>query len=104
MPRVDIPAKVTGGAAYVQDMRLPGMLHARVVRPPHPGARLVALDTGAVESMPGVRQGGARRQLPRRGGGAGIPGDQGDARAGRGRAMAGGGRRPCRRRPTSSPI
>src|SRR6266446_685675 len=34
VPRVDIPAKVTGGAAYVQDMRLPGMLHARIVRPP----------------------------------------------------------------------
>jgi len=33
-PRVDIPAKVTGGAAYVHDLRLPGMLHARVVRPP----------------------------------------------------------------------
>ena len=36
MPRVDIPAKVTGGAAYVQDLRLPGMVHARVVRPPSP--------------------------------------------------------------------
>ncbi len=54
--RVDIPAKLTGGAAYVQDFRLPGMLHARVVRPPHPGARLAALDSGSVEKMPGVRQ------------------------------------------------
>jgi len=52
--RVDIPAKVTGGAAYVQDMRLPGMVHARVVRPSGPGARLEALDSGAVERMPGV--------------------------------------------------
>ena len=41
-PRVDIPAKVTGGAAYVQDLRLPGMLHARVVRPPRRGARSLA--------------------------------------------------------------
>ena len=40
VPRVDIPAKVTGGAAYVQDMRLPGMVHARVVRPPSYGAQL----------------------------------------------------------------
>src|ERR1700734_976392 len=40
VPRVDIPAKVTGGAAYVQDMRLPGMLHARLVRPPSYGAEL----------------------------------------------------------------
>ena len=52
--RIDIPAKVTGGAAYVQDMRLPGMLHARVVRPPGYGARLVQLETGDIEKMTGV--------------------------------------------------
>ena len=54
IPRVDIPAKVTGGAAYVQDMRLPGMVHARVVRPPGYGAELIAIDNAAVEKMPGV--------------------------------------------------
>jgi len=54
MSRVDIPAKVTGGAAYVQDLRLPGMVHARVVRPPSYGARLRELQTAAVEKMPGV--------------------------------------------------
>ncbi|MHC2433877.1 xanthine dehydrogenase family protein molybdopterin-binding subunit [Bradyrhizobium sp. USDA 4451] len=54
VPRVDIPAKVTGGAAYVQDMRLPGMVHARVVRPPGYGAQLTECDTGAIEKMPGV--------------------------------------------------
>ena len=54
VPRVDIPAKVTGGAAYVQDMRLPGMVHARIVRPPSYGAQLTACDTSAVEKMPGV--------------------------------------------------
>jgi CO/xanthine dehydrogenase Mo-binding subunit len=54
MPRVDIPAKVTGGVAYVQDLRLPGMLHARVVRPPSYAARLRAVDAAAVERMPGV--------------------------------------------------
>src|SRR6202163_3383421 len=54
VPRVDIPAKVTGGAAYVQDMRLPGMVHARVVRPPSYGAQLTDCDTSAVEQMPGV--------------------------------------------------
>jgi nicotinate dehydrogenase subunit B len=53
-PRVDIPAKVTGGAAYVQDMRLPGMVHARVVRPPSYGAQLSECDTSAVEKLPGV--------------------------------------------------
>jgi nicotinate dehydrogenase subunit B len=54
VPRVDIPAKVTGGAAYVQDMRLPGMVHARVVRPPSYGAELTACDSAGVEKLPGV--------------------------------------------------
>ena len=54
VPRVDIPAKVTGGAAYVQDMRLPGMVHARAVRPPSYGAQLTECDTSAIEKMPGV--------------------------------------------------
>jgi len=52
--RVDIPAKVTGGAAYVQDLRLPGMVHARVVRPPSYGAEVTACDAARVEKMPGV--------------------------------------------------
>jgi nicotinate dehydrogenase subunit B len=54
LPRLDIPAKVTGGAIYVQDLRLPGMLHARVVRPPSYSAQLVAVETGPIEHMAGV--------------------------------------------------
>ena len=54
VPRVDIPAKVTGGAAYVQDMRPAGMVHARVVRPPSYGAELTECNTSVVEKMPGV--------------------------------------------------
>ena len=54
MHRVDIPAKVTGGAAYVQDMRLPGMLHARVVRPPSYGAQLRSADIDGAAKTPGV--------------------------------------------------
>jgi nicotinate dehydrogenase subunit B len=54
VPRVDIPAKITGGAAYVQDMRLPGMVHARIVRPPSYGAQLTECETSAVEKLPGV--------------------------------------------------
>jgi len=53
IPRVDIPAKVTGGQAYVQDMRLPGMVHARIVRPPSYDAQLTECDTSAVEKLPG---------------------------------------------------
>lgn len=54
LPRVDIPAKLTGGQAYVQDMRLPGMLHARAIRQPSVGAKLLDFDTGPIEKMPGV--------------------------------------------------
>jgi len=53
-PRIDIPAKVTGGAAFVQDMRLPGMVHGRVVRPPRYGARLESFDEARIKAMPGV--------------------------------------------------
>ncbi len=54
LPRVDIPAKLTGAAAYVQDLRLPGMLHARIVRQPSAGAVLLGLDDGPVLAMRGV--------------------------------------------------
>jgi nicotinate dehydrogenase subunit B len=52
--RIDIPAKMTGGAAFVQDVRLPGMLHGRVVRPPRYGASLVSFDEARIRAMPGV--------------------------------------------------
>jgi nicotinate dehydrogenase subunit B len=54
LPRIDLPAKLTGAEAYVHDIRLPGMLHGRVVRPPRYGARLVQLDEAAAKAMPGV--------------------------------------------------
>lgn len=54
LPRVDIPAKLTGQEIYVQDLRLDGMAHARIVRPPSYGATLRSVDTAPVEKMPGV--------------------------------------------------
>ena len=45
---------MTGGAAFVQDLRLPGMLHGRVVRPPRYGAKLESFDEAKVKAMPGV--------------------------------------------------
>jgi CO/xanthine dehydrogenase Mo-binding subunit len=54
IPRFDIPNKVTGGVAYAQDMRLPGMMHGRIVRPPRPGSKLDSVDEAAVKAMPGV--------------------------------------------------
>ncbi|MDB5992270.1 MAG: aldehyde dehydrogenase [Herbaspirillum sp.] len=62
MPRVDIPAKATGELTYVHDMRLPGMLHGRVVRPPYAGIdsgdfighSLLAVDRESIAHLPGI--------------------------------------------------
>jgi len=61
-PRVDIPAKATGKGNFVHDVRLPGMLHGRVVRPPyagfdhgdHVGNSLLAIDENSVSHIEGV--------------------------------------------------
>src|SRR6185437_13355387 len=53
-PRIDIPAKVVGETAFIQDLRLPGMVHARVVRPPSYHARLRSLETTPLLHLPGV--------------------------------------------------
>jgi nicotinate dehydrogenase subunit B len=52
--RLDLPAKVTGEPVYVADLVLPGMLHARVLRPARPGAVLAELDEEPVRALPGV--------------------------------------------------
>lgn len=52
--RRNIPPKFTDTPSYVQDLRLPGMLHARVVRPPSPRAELVSIDEAGVKKLPGV--------------------------------------------------
>jgi xanthine dehydrogenase YagR molybdenum-binding subunit len=54
-PRLDGRLKVTGRARYTADVNLPGMLHARIVRSPHPHARVRKIDTSAAERAPGVR-------------------------------------------------
>src|SRR4051812_45289288 len=43
VPRRELPAKIAGKASYVHDMVLPGMLHARILRPPRPFAKLVSI-------------------------------------------------------------
>lgn len=63
VPRVDIPAKVSGEQVFVHDMRVPGMLHGRVVRPPYAGAdhgdfignTLESVDESSIAHIPGVR-------------------------------------------------
>ena len=56
IPRVDIPAKVTGQFEYAQDVRLPGMLHARVVRADELGARLQSVDDSQAWKVSGFVQ------------------------------------------------
>ncbi|MDH4189801.1 MAG: molybdopterin-dependent oxidoreductase, partial [Betaproteobacteria bacterium] len=53
VPRLDVEAKLTG-AAFIHDIELPGMLHARVLRPPSYSARLVSLDADRLRSLAGV--------------------------------------------------
>jgi CO/xanthine dehydrogenase Mo-binding subunit/CO/xanthine dehydrogenase FAD-binding subunit len=55
VPRTDAVPKVTGAAQYVADLHFPGMLHAAVLRSPHPHARIVSIDTSAAVAMPGVK-------------------------------------------------
>jgi CO/xanthine dehydrogenase Mo-binding subunit len=56
-PRIDLEAIVTGRTRYVQDLAPPGVLHARVVRPPSPSARLTSLDTDRLGDVTVVRDG-----------------------------------------------
>jgi len=55
LPRPDVPAKCSGRHVYVHDFTLPGMLHARVIRPPAIGATLVAVDESPVRAIPDVQ-------------------------------------------------
>jgi isoquinoline 1-oxidoreductase len=52
--RMDGDEKVTGAAKYAADIRLPGMLYARILRPPMHGATLTQADASAAEKLPGV--------------------------------------------------
>ena len=53
VPRKDIPGKMTGEFTYIQDVRVPGMLHGRVVRPYGVGARLLSVDESGLKEIPG---------------------------------------------------
>jgi CO/xanthine dehydrogenase Mo-binding subunit len=55
VPRKDALAKITGAAKYAGDLRLPGTLHACILRPPAQGLTLASADTAAAERVPGVR-------------------------------------------------
>jgi nicotinate dehydrogenase subunit B len=55
VPRPDVPAKVTGRHGYVHDLKLPRMVHARVIRPPAIGATLVSVNESSIATIPGAR-------------------------------------------------
>ncbi|MBI4266479.1 MAG: xanthine dehydrogenase family protein molybdopterin-binding subunit [Acidobacteria bacterium] len=55
VPRIDAYERVTGRAIYTRDVRLPGMLYGRVLRSPHPHARIRGIDTSRAKALPGVR-------------------------------------------------
>ena len=54
VPRRDLPAKLTGEAKYAADVQLPGMLVGKILRSPHPHAKIVSVDALEVEGMDGI--------------------------------------------------
>ena len=54
LARPDVPAKCTGSFTYMQDFSLPGMVHARVIRPPAIGAKLVSVDEFSIKDFAGA--------------------------------------------------
>jgi 4-hydroxybenzoyl-CoA reductase alpha subunit len=54
MRKTDGLAKSTGRARYTDDITLPGMLHGKILRSPHPHARILSIDTSAAQALPGV--------------------------------------------------
>ena len=54
-PRRDLPEKLTGEAKYTADVQLPGMLFGKILRSPHPHARILSINVDAARNLPGVR-------------------------------------------------
>lgn len=52
--KVDAMERMRGITRYTDDLKLPGMLHAKILRSPHPHAKILSVDTSAAEAMPGV--------------------------------------------------
>ena len=55
IPKKDAPLKAMGGALYIQDVKLPAMLHGKILYSKYPHARIVRVDTSAAEALPGVK-------------------------------------------------
>ncbi len=64
-PRLDGAAKLTGRSEFADDVRLPGLLHGKIVRSPLARARIVNIDTSAAARLPGVKAIVTREDAPR---------------------------------------
>jgi 4-hydroxybenzoyl-CoA reductase subunit alpha len=55
LPRMDGQVKATGEAVYTTDLKLPKMLHGKILRSPHPHANILHIDTSRAERLPGIK-------------------------------------------------
>ena len=55
IPRRELKRLLSGHGRYIDDIKLPRMLHACFVRSPHPHARIKSIDTSKAEALPGVK-------------------------------------------------
>ncbi len=53
--KIDAEEKVTGKAVYIQDLKIPGMLHGKILYSSHPHAKIKSIDTSKAEKLPGVK-------------------------------------------------
>lgn len=64
IPKIDAPMKTTGAALYIQDVKLPGMLHGKILYSKYPHAKILKLDTSKAEKLPGVRAVVTAKDMP----------------------------------------
>ena len=64
VPRAGLDAKVRGAADYTADLKRPGMLYGRILRSPHPHARIRRIDTSRAKALPGVHAVLTYRDVP----------------------------------------
>jgi len=64
IPKIDAPLKATGAALYIQDVKIPGMLHGKILYSQYPHARIIKLDTSKAEKLPGVRAVVTAKDMP----------------------------------------
>ena len=64
LPKVDAVDKATGAARFTVDIKLPNMLHGRLLRSPHPHARILDVDASRALKLPGMRAVLTHRDVP----------------------------------------